>query len=169
MKFLEENHIVQGWLFVDANGGVNSDIVSLAHYDHVAILLQLGNTTAGGDCDIVVQACDDVSASHTAAVNNYTLRRSPATTSSDVFAADVSITDSKIDYVAGGEIVPDTDDNCLFVIDVDAALVKAASTTYDMDCLRLVVPNPGQGMPCSCTFILSKPRHMSAATTSAIV
>ena len=57
MKFLDDHHIVQGWIHGDANGGgKTSDIISLKDYAHCAIVLDFGNMTAGGDSDIVVYA-----------------------------------------------------------------------------------------------------------------
>lgn len=169
MKFLEENHIVNGWTHVDINGGAkSSDVISLANYDHCTIVLDFGNTTAGGDADIAVLACDDLTPSHTVAINNFTVRKSPGTTSDDVFAAAATMTDSKADYVAAGDVVPDTCDNSLVVIDVDASAVKAAGTTYDYDCLQVTFGNPGQGCPVGCKFILSKPRHAAAVMPTAI-
>ena len=78
--------------------------------------------------DIAIQACDDVAATHTVAINNFTFRKSAATTSDDAFSAAVTITDSKLDYVVFGDIVPNTCDNSIVVIDIDAAQVKAAGT-----------------------------------------
>jgi hypothetical protein len=169
MNFLDENHIVKGWLFADINGGISSDIVSLKNWSHAAIVLDFANTTAGGDADFTILACDDVAASHTVAINNFTMRSSVATTADDTFAAAVTITDSKIDYVAGGEIIPDTCDNSIVVIDIDASQVKAAGTSYNYDCLQVTFGNPGQGCPCGCKFILSGPRHATASMPSAIV
>jgi hypothetical protein len=81
----------------------------------------------------------------------------------------VEITDSKIDYVAGGEIVPDTDDNCVVVIDLDGAAIRNADDDYEYDCLRVTFPSPGQGCPVGCKFILSEPRNAGDTTVSAIV
>lgn len=169
MKFCEEHHIVNGWSHADINGaGVSSDIVSLKNFAHASIILDFGDTTAGGDADIVVRAADDVAASHSVALNNYTIRKSPGSAADDVFAAEVEIADSKIDYEAGGEIVPDTDDNCIVVIDVDAAQVKAAGNDYDYDCLYVTFGDPGQGCPVGCKIILSGPRHAGETMPSAI-
>lgn len=170
MRFLDDHHIVQGWIHADANGaGKTSDIISLKNYAHCAIVLDFGNMTAGGDSDIVVYASDDVAGTHTVALNNYTVRKSPATTADDVFAAAATMTDSKIDLVAGGDIIPDTDDNKLVVIDIDAAQVLAAGTSYVYDCLYVTFGNPGQGCPVGCKFILTGPRSAAATLPSAIV
>jgi hypothetical protein len=169
MKFCEENHIVNGWVHADINGsGVTSDVISLKNYGHVAIVLDFGNTTAGGDADITVYAADDVAGTHTAAMNNYVLRKSPGSTSDDAFAAEVAIADSKIDYVAGGEIVPNTDDDSIVVIDIEATQVKAASDDYSMDCVYVTFGNPGAGCPVGCKFILSQPRYAAGTLPSAI-
>lgn len=169
MKLLDQVHIVNGWTHADVNGaGVTSDIVSMKNYNRLTILLDFGNTTAGGDADITVSACDDVAGTHSAAMNNYTMRKSPASTSDDAFAAEVTITDSKIDYVAGGEIVPNTDDYCMVAIELDGAQVRGASSTYEMDCVKIAIGNPGQGCPVGCKFILSEPRHAGDTMPSAI-
>jgi len=170
MKFLDDNLIVNGWVHVDINGGTKtSDVVSLKNYNHVAIVLDFGNTAASADVDIAVYASDDVAMTHTVALNNYTFRKSPATTSSDSFAAEVVITDSKIDYVAAGDVVPNTDDNCIVVIEIDAVNLKTAGTSYDYDCIYLVFPNPSQACPVGCKFILSQPRHAADTLPSAII
>jgi hypothetical protein len=170
MQFLDEHHIVNGWTHGDANGaGKVSDIVSLKNWSHVAIVLDFGNMTAGGDADIVVYACDDVAPSNVVALNNYTFRKSPGSTASDAFAAPVTITDSKIDLVAGGDIIPDTDDNSIVVIDVDAAQVLAAGTAFVYDCIKIAIPSPGQATPVGCKFVLSGPRHAAAVMASVII
>ena len=169
MKFLDTHHIVNGWTHADVTGGATtSDIISLAKYNHVAIVLDFGNCTAGGDSDIAVVASDDVSASHTATLATLNFRKSPGTTASDTFATEVTVTDSKIDYVAAGDIVPDTDDNCIVVIELDAADVLGAGTSYVYDCLYVTFSNPGQATPVGCTFILSEPRYAGATLPSAI-
>ena len=111
---------------------------------------------------------DDVAGTHTVAINNFTVRKSPATTADDAFAAAVTMTDSKIDFVAGGDIIPDTDDNNIVVIDIDAAQVLAAGTSYVYDCLYITVPSPGQATPVGCKFILSGPRDASSTMPTAI-
>jgi hypothetical protein len=66
MHFLDDHHIVNGWVHADANGGGKvSDIISLKNYNRVTIVLDFGNTTAGGDADIVLAASDDVAGTHT--------------------------------------------------------------------------------------------------------
>ena len=170
MKFLDDNHLVRGWLTANINGaGATSDIVSLKNYNHVAIVLDFGATDAAANVDIAVNACDDVAASHTAAISTLSFRKSPATTADDAFAAEVTVTDSKLDYVAGGDIIPDTDDGKFVVIELDAADVRAASSTYDMDCIQVVFPNPGQNCTVGCLFILSQPRYAAATMPSAII
>jgi len=111
-----------------------------------------------------------VSATHSTAMNNFTYRKAAGTTGTDedVFAASATITDSKIDYVAAGEIVPDTDDDCLVVIDIDAAEVKAAGTSYNYDCVKVAMGDPGQGCPVGCKFILSQPRYAGATMATAL-
>ena len=40
MKFLDNNHIVNGWVHVDINGvGATSDIISMKNYNHCCIVL----------------------------------------------------------------------------------------------------------------------------------
>ena len=170
MRFLDDHHVVRGWIHQDANsGGVNSDVVCLKNYARCAIVLEFADTDASGDADITILACDDVAASHTVAINNFVYRKSAASTSDDSFAAAATITDSKIDYVSGGEIVPNTDDNKLVVIDIDAAQVLAAGTSYVYDCLQVTFGDPGQACNVGCLFILSEPRHAGETLPSAIV
>jgi hypothetical protein len=170
MKFLEEHHIVRGWLPANINGsGATSDIVSLKNYNHVTIILDFAATDAAADVDIVVQACSDVAAAHTAAIASLTFRKSAATTSDDSFSDPVTVTDSKLDYVAAGDIVPDTDDNKIVVIDIDGPQVRGADDDYEYDCLRVVFPNPGQACTVGCLFILSEPRYAAATMPSAII
>ena len=170
MNFLDNHHVVQGWVHADANGGGKaSDVVSLKNFNHVTILLDFGNMTAGGDADITLLACDNVAASHTKALNNFVMRKSPGSTASDAFAAEVEITDSKIDLVAAGDVIPDTDDNCLVVIDLDGAAIRGADDDYEYDCLKVTIASPGQVTPVGCKFILSDPRYASGSMPSAIV
>ena len=170
MRFSDDRTIVRGWLEANITGaGAVSDIVSLKNYNHVAVLLNFGATDASANVDIVFEACDDVSASHTAAISTLTFRTSAATTSSDVFGAATTVTDSKLDYVAGGDIVPNECDNKLVLIEFDAADIRAASSTYEMSCLRVTFPNPSQNCTVGCLFILSEPRHAAASLPSAII
>jgi hypothetical protein len=170
MNFLDSHHIVQGWVHQDINGaGIASDIISLKNYNHVTIVLDFGNTTAGGDADVAIVACDDVAGTRTKALSTFSYRKGAASTSDDSFAAAVEVTDSKLDYVAGGEIVPNTDDNKLVVIDLDGAAIRAADDDYEYDCLKVTFGNPGQGCPVGCKFILSQPRFAGPAMPSAIV
>ncbi|MBN2295451.1 MAG: hypothetical protein JXM70_23675 [Pirellulales bacterium] len=169
MKILDDAHIVNGWTHTDINGaGATSDIISLADYNHVAIMFDFGNTTAGGDADITFVAADDVSATHTATIATITYRKSPGSTASDTFAAEATVTDSKLDYVAAGEIVPDTDDNCIVVVEFDSIDIKEASTDYDFNCVYAAMGNPGQGCPVGCKFILTQPRYSGATLPAAI-
>ena len=166
MNFLDNHHIVEGWAPVDINGGAKtSDYISMENYGQCSILLNFGATDSGSDVDIAINASDDVSGSNTAAINNYTLRKS---TTSDTWATAVSISDSKIDYVSGGDIVPDTDDDTLVLIEINAADVRGASTSYDMSCLCVSFPNPSNGTVVGCTFILSEPRYGGATPVTAI-
>ena len=170
MRFLEENHIVRGWLPADINGvGATSDIISLKNYNRCTIVLDFAASDAAANVDITISGCDDVVGTHSAAINNYTFRKSAATTADDSFSDEATITDSKMDYVAAGDIVPDTCDNSIVVIDVPASLVKASSTTYVMDCLKVAFANPGQACNVGCLFILSEPRFASTTMPSAII
>jgi hypothetical protein len=169
MKFLDNHHIVRGWVGANITGaGATSDIVSLKNYNHCTIILDFGATDLAADVDITVYACDDVAASHSAAINNFTFRKSAATTADDSFSTATTITDSKLDYVLAGDVVPNDCDNSIVVIDVPASLVRAASTTYEMDCVKIAFPNPGQNCTVGCLFILSEPRHAAATMPSAI-
>ena len=165
MKFLHEHHMVIGWEPHEINGAAHtSQVVSLKLYHHATIFLLYGATDAAADVDITVNAHPDVAASATTVLNNYTFRKS---TTSDVWTAEVLIADSKIDYVAAGDIIPNTDDDTMVAIDVDADQVAAATANYD--CLSLTYPDPGQVCYCGCYYILSKPRYARTAQLSAIV
>lgn len=167
MRFLDDHLIVNGWTHTDINGvGAESDVISLKNFNHVAIVLDFGDTTAGGDADIVVYASDDVSKSHTTALESLTYRKSGGGTDDDSFSAAATVTDSKLDYVAAGEIVPDTDDNAIVVIEVRAVDVKTAGSDYD--CLYVDFGDPGEGCPVGCKFILSGPRFAGEDLPSAI-
>ena len=170
MRFLDDHHIVRGWVPTNINGaGATSDIISLKNYNRLAIVLDFGATDAAANVDVTVVACDDVAGTHTATIATLTFRKSPATTADDAFSSPVTVTDSKLDYVAAGDIVPDTCDNSLVVIELSAADVKEASATYSMDCVRVVFPNPGQACNVGCLFILSDPRYAGDTLPSAIV
>lgn len=165
MKFLHEHHLVWGWEPHEINGAIHTTTpVSLKLHHHASIFLVIGATTGGGDADIVVNAHPDVAMSATVALNNYTFRKS---TTPDVWTAEVLIADSKIDYVAAGDVIPTTDTNTIVLIDIDADQVAAAAANYD--CLTLTFPDPGQNIICGAYLILSRPRYARAAQASAIV
>ena len=169
MRPLEQTHIVQVLAPVEINGAARTtDYVSLKNYQHCTFLLCFGLETAGGDCDIAVRASDDVSGTHTADLATIKSRKSGAVGTSDAWAAEATVTDSKLDFVAAGDIIPDTDENKMVAIEVDAAAVKAASTTYGMDCVALYIPDPGQSTFLCVLAILSGPRYAGASMPTAI-
>ena len=53
----EDAHLVLAVAPVDVNGGVNSDVWSMANYAHASIVVALGVT--GGTALITVEECDD--------------------------------------------------------------------------------------------------------------
>jgi len=169
MRLLEEQHIVMVLPPHDINGAAHTtDYVSLKNWNHCTFLILRGLETAGGDSDLVVKASDDVSGTHTANLATIKSRTSGVTDTSDAWAAEATVTDSKLDYVAAGDFVPNTTQNSMVAIEVDAADVKAASTTYAMDCVALTIPNPGQAAVWGVLAILSQPRYASASMPTAL-
>ena len=168
MKLLQELHIVKGWSPQDITAGLTSDAVSMKLYHHLTILFHFGNTAVAPDVDWAVNAHPDVAMSATVALNNYTMRKSAggAAALGDLWAVETTITDSKIDYVAAGDIVPDTDDDCIVAIDMDGDQVAAAAAGYD--CVSVTVPAIAAACICGCLFILSRPRYAQNVMPTAI-
>ena len=169
MRLLEQQHVVMVLPPHDLNGAAHTtDYVSLKNWQHCTFLIIRGLETAGGDSDLVVRAADDVAPSHTADLATLKFRTSGVVEVSDAWAAEIVVTDSKLDYVAAGDVVPDTTENSMVAIEVDAAAVKAASSTYAMDCVALVIPDPGQAAVWGVIAILSGPRYAGASMPTAI-
>lgn len=142
----------------DINGaGVTSDIIKLSDYDHISILIQFGTITTLADCDITVVASDADSTTHTATMATIRYRKKVADAA---WSEMTSVTDSKIDVVAAGEVVPVTDENCLLCLEIDTAEVLALSSDYDMDWIKIAISSPGAvSVLVGAVAILSKGRY----------
>ena len=155
-----QRHVEILWNPISTNHPVlTSDRIKLSEWDHVTLLIHFGAIASGLDSDITVVASDADSTTHqaTLATIRYRLKKSTA-----AWGEMTSVTDSKIDIVAGGEIVPSTDDNCVLAIEIDTAEILALSTTYDMDWLQVSISDGGAyAYVSSAVAVFSKGRFMT--------
>ncbi|MBU1778002.1 MAG: hypothetical protein KJ899_15360 [Gammaproteobacteria bacterium] len=110
-----------------SNATVTSDAVSLRDWDHLTILLHFGTMTTSLDCDLTIYGDTAASATHNTALATINFRKM---TTSDTWGAITTVTDSKLDIAAGGDITISS--NQLVAIEIDAAEILALSTTYDL-------------------------------------
>lgn len=115
------------------------DKFNLNGYDHVSILVHIGAMASGLNADLTITASTDDGVTGATVLDVIHYRKKVGTAA---WGEMTSVTDSKIDIVAGGEVVPVTDDGTMLCIEIDAAQIKALSTTYDLDWLTVAI---GQG------------------------
>jgi hypothetical protein len=117
-----------------------SKVYNLRDWDHVSFLLQLGavHDSSNGDITIVGSSANDgTTDAAVLATINYRVKLSAAQ-----WGAWAQVTDSKLDWVSGGEV--DITDDQIVQIDVDASDIKALSTSVDLDWACLKISATGQ-------------------------
>lgn len=167
MQFLEQHKIVPMYFPADLDdtvGATTSNTVSLKNYDHCLLLFEFGSIGAP-DIDITIMASNDVAHSQTAALATINFRTMVTT---DTWSALTTVTDSKIDLASGEDI--DDAGSSLCAVELDAEEIKAASSTYAMDCVYIGIEDPvGQAVVMSSVAILSKGRYKRDLMPTAIV
>ena len=134
------NTVEKLWAPISRSNVANtSDRINLNGYDHVSILVDIGAMASSLDADVVITASTDDGVTGATVLDVIHYRKKVLTAA---WGAMTSVTDGKIDIVAGGEVVPVTDDGTLLCIEIDSAQIKALSTTYDLDWLTVEI---GQG------------------------
>lgn len=139
-----------------ANAG---DRIKLSDYDHVSILVHIGAMASGLDADLTITASTDDGTTGATVLDVIKYRKK-------VLAGDwgemTSVTDSKIDIAAGGEVVPVTDNGTLLCIEIDTADIKGLSSTYDLDWLTVAIGQGGAyAYVSSAIAVFSKGRFMT--------
>ena len=147
----EQGHIVQALAPVDINGGKNSDVWSMAEYNHATIIVGLGVT--GAATTVTVEECDDfVPTNSTAIAFNY---YAEATADGDTLGARTAATTSG--FAAG------TADGIFYVIEIDA---EELSDGYPN--LRVALSDPSAQTFGAVYAILSGARYGEVQSPTAI-
>ena len=162
----QKNHIVPLYFVQDLDDTAQatvSDYISMKNYDHACVVFITG-TVATPDVDITVNASDDVSGTHETTLSTIKYR---TMVTSDTWSALSTVTDSKLDWVNGGEI--EDEDNAMFCIEIDAADLLSVGHTYVYDCFSIGIADPsGQAVYIAAICILSKGRYKEAIPLTAI-
>ncbi len=162
-----QKHVEILWNPISVNNAAKaSDYINLAGYDHISMMFHFGAIASGFDGDLTIIADSASSSTHanTLATIKYRLKKSTAQ-----WGAMTSVTDSKIDIVAGGEIVPSTDDNCILLVEIDTADLLALDTTYNMQYVWVNISDGGAyAYVSSAVAILSKGRYRAHQPDSAL-
>ena len=146
--------------------GAVSDIVSLAKWDHVAIVVQQG-AWAGGTASLIVEACDDILGTTTPGMDFwYRIATMDESALSDVWGALTWSTSTGITLPATAHRAT--------IIEIDAAEVYAnkvatvaANAGYYR--VRITVGSPGANADLLCAFaVLSQPRYAKDLLATAI-
>lgn len=151
----EEGHIVNALAPVDVNGGKNSDVWSMANYNHATIIISLGVTASGSEIPITVEECDDFTPSNSTAIGF--AYYSETTAGGDTLGARQTATAS------GFTTSADEPDNTFYVIEVDAAELSDGYPN-----LRVVCADPGASVIGAITVVLSGARYVGEASATAI-
>lgn len=143
INIAEDCHVVNLLPPHDANTVATPEVFSMEGYSHVTIIVQAGVT--GATTTFTVEGCSDFSATASTAIAfNYYAEQ---TANGDTLSAKTAATTSG--FATG------TNDNIMFVIEVDAA--ELLTTGYNK--MRLVASDPGATTYLSAVAILSGARH----------
>ena len=147
----EAGHVVQALAAVDVNGGVSTDVWSMANYGHASIIIGLGVT--GAASTVTLEECDD-----------FTPTLSPAIAFSyyaETTAAGDTLGTRTAATTAG--FATSTNDGVFYVIEIDASQMSDGSPN-----LRLSFSNPGAATFVSVLVVLSGSRSAQEASATAI-
>lgn len=148
----EEMHIVNIIAPVDINGGVtNSDVWSMADWNHASIIVQLGVT--GAAATITVEECDDFVPTATTAIAFASYAEETA--AGDTLAARVAT-------LAAG-LTTSTNDTIFYIIEIDSGQLTDGRPN-----LRIVVSDPAVATLLSAVAILSGGRFIKTESLTAI-
>ena len=142
---------------IDTNGaGLSGDIVGLKGYDHVTLIVYVGNVA--GDITLTVEECDNVTPSNNTAIAfNYRKASAGAAGSSELDGALTAATTSGITIAAA------SDDNKIIVVEIDAAEL---SSGYPY--VRAVLSDPSAAGLATIIAILSQARYLKDVPLTAI-
>ncbi len=122
-----------------SNAQVISDNINMKNAHHVTMLLHFGAITADLDADITVIG-STAAAPGTNDTTFATIKFRKMTTS-DVWSALTTVTDSKLDLVAAGDLALDA--NQMVAIEITAEDLKAASASVDLNFVRFEISAGG--------------------------
>lgn len=139
-----------------SNAEAAGNVVSIRDWDHVTILINFGSFTSSLDADLTITAStavDGTTNATTLATINF--RKDDG---SGTWGAITQVTDSKLDIVAGGDIALTA--NTQVAIEIDAAEIKALSTSVDLNYVHFDIAAGGAyAYYVSAVYILSRGRY----------
>ena len=142
----EQAHFVNVIAPVDVTGGKNGQAFSLANYQHVTIIVQIG-VSAAAFTKIIVNQCTDASASNPVAIPFAIYKQETAGAVNDVLGARTAVTSAGY--------TPSANDGIFYVIEIDAAELDAGTGNY----LQLQLTNGANSVIGSALAILSGARY----------
>lgn len=162
-----QRHVEILWNPVSTNHPVlDSDYVNMRDFDHVTLLIHFGAIASGLDSDLTIVAADDNAGTHPAVLATINYRKKKSTAA---WGTMTQVTDSKIDIVAGGEVVPSTDDNTVLAIEIDGADILALSSAYNMTHVMVSISDGGAyAYVSSAVAVLSKGSILTDPPASAL-
>ena len=148
-----------------SNSATASDVINLKNCPVATIVIQFGSMHDSLDMDIEVLSHNSTTASGGEAIATLKFRKQVTT---GTWGAWTTVTDSKLDVVAAGDIDPSTDDNCIVEIELYASALEdtEAGDTY-------VYTNYTAGGAyaylVSSHIVLNNQRYQAAVPESAVV
>ena len=147
----EDLHIVLATAPVDINGGVSSDVWSMANHSHASILVMLGATA--GATTITVEECDDFGPNANTAIGfSY---YAETTAGGDTLGARTTVSSAGFEASQNGGV--------FYVIEIDASQLSDGRPN-----LRVVASNPSASVLGAIVVILSGSRYAQESSATAI-
>lgn len=140
----EHGHFVNLIPPVDATGGTNGDIFSMAKWSHASIVVLVG-ASAAAFASIKLSACDDAAGNNPEAIDFAVYKEETA--AGDLLGA-------RVEAVAATGVVPDAADNIMYVIELDAAALPDAKPW-----VRLEIANSTNSVLLAAVAILTGGRY----------
>lgn len=141
----EQMHVVNALAPVDITGGKTSQAISLANYQHITFLVQIG-VSAAAFTKILVEQCTDATGANNVAIPYAIYKQETAGASNDVLSARTAVTSAGY--------TPSANDGIFYVIEVDASELDAGTGNY----IRLNLTNTSNSVIASAAAILSGAR-----------
>jgi hypothetical protein len=139
----EAGHVVNVLPPIDISGGKQGDIFHMKDHAHATIIVQVG-VSAAAFTKIILNSCDDVSATNAAAMAFFVYKEEAA--AGDTLGARTA--------VAATGLTPSANDNIMYVIEVDAAELPQTQQY-----LQLSLTNTTNSVIASAIAILSGSRY----------